>query len=86
MIIEGYTDSIDAADYNQRLSERRANSMRTTLVKMGVCPERIVTQGYDKEYPVASNNDTYGRAMNRRVEVTISNDDKPVEPRSTMNN
>jgi hypothetical protein len=55
VIIEGYTDSTGAADYNQSLSERRANSVRVALVKMGVSPQRVVTQGYGKEYPVASN-------------------------------
>ncbi|MGE8498398.1 MAG: OmpA family protein [Pseudomonas sp.] len=84
VIIEGYTDSTGSASHNQSLSERRANSVRTALVKMGVSPERIVTQGYGKEYPVASNSDASGRAMNRRVEVTISNDAKPVAPRSSL--
>lgn len=86
VIVEGYTDSTGAAAYNQTLSERRADSVRMALVKMGVGPERIVAQGYGKEYPVASNSDASGRAMNRRVEVTISNDDKPVAPRSSMGN
>ena len=84
VIVEGYTDSTGAAAYNQSLSERRANSVRMSLVKMGVDPTRIVAQGYGKEYPVADNNSTSGRAMNRRVEVTISNDNQPVAPRSSM--
>jgi outer membrane protein OmpA-like peptidoglycan-associated protein len=54
------------------------------LIKMGVGPERIVAQGYGKEYPVADNASASGRAMNRRVEVTISNDNQPVAPRSSM--
>jgi len=86
VIVEGYTDSTGSADYNQGLSERRANSVRAALVRQGVGPERIVAQGYGKEYPVASNGDSAGRAMNRRVEVTISNDNKPVAPRSSMSN
>ena len=84
VIVEGYTDSTGSAEYNQRLSERRANSVRMALVKMGVDSQRIVSQGYGKEYPVASNSDSSGRAMNRRVEVTISDDSKPVAPRSSM--
>jgi outer membrane protein OmpA-like peptidoglycan-associated protein len=84
VIVEGYTDSTGAASYNQSLSERRANSVRMSLVKMGVDPTRIVAQGYGKEYPVADNGSTSGRAMNRRVEVTISNDNQPVAPRSSM--
>jgi outer membrane protein OmpA-like peptidoglycan-associated protein len=84
VIVEGYTDSTGTASHNQSLSERRANSVRTALVKMGVDPARIVTQGYGKEYPVAENGSVSGRAMNRRVEVTISNDNQPVMPRSAV--
>jgi outer membrane protein OmpA-like peptidoglycan-associated protein len=83
-IVEGYTDSTGSAAYNQTLSERRANSVRAALVRMGVDPTRIVAQGYGKEYPVADNTSNSGRAMNRRVEVTISNDNQPVAPRSSM--
>jgi len=84
VIVEGYTDSTGAASYNQSLSERRASSVRMALVKMGVDPSRVVSQGYGKEYPVADNGSASGRAMNRRVEVTISNDNQPVAPRSSM--
>jgi len=84
VIVEGYTDSTGTASHNQSLSERRAGSVRTALVKMGVDPTRIVAQGYGKEYPVADNSSTSGRAMNRRVEVTISNDNQPVIPRSAI--
>jgi len=84
VIVEGYTDSSGSASYNQSLSERRAQSVRMALVKMGVDPARIVAQGYGKEYPVADNTSNSGRAQNRRVEVTISNDNQPVAPRSSM--
>ena len=83
-IVEGYTDSTGSASYNQSLSERRANSVRMALVHMGVDPTRIVAQGYGKEFPVADNTSNSGRAMNRRVEVTISNDNQPVAPRASM--
>ncbi|MBD9563620.1 OmpA family protein [Pseudomonas sp. NPDC086112] len=84
VIVEGYTDSTGAASYNQSLSERRATSVQVALIKMGVDPARIVAQGYGKEYPVAENSSVSGRAMNRRVEVTISNDNQPVVPRSAI--
>ncbi|MCU1761282.1 OmpA family protein [Pseudomonas sp. 14P_8.1_Bac3] len=84
VIVEGYTDSTGTASHNQSLSERRAGAVRTALVKMGVDPARIVVQGYGKEYPVAENGSASGRAMNRRVEVTISNDNQPVMPRSAV--
>jgi len=84
VIVEGYTDSTGSDSYNQRLSERRADAVRMALIRMGVDPQRIVSQGYGEAYPVASNDSPSGRAMNRRVEVTISNDNQPVEPRSSM--
>ncbi|WP_300723695.1 OmpA family protein [Pseudomonas sp.] len=84
VIVEGYTDSVGSAAFNQGLSERRANSVRNALVRLGVDPSRIVAQGYGKEYPVASNATDSGRAQNRRVEVTISNDNQPVAPRSSV--
>jgi outer membrane protein OmpA-like peptidoglycan-associated protein len=84
VIVEGYTDSTGSASYNQSLSERRATSVQVALIKMGVDPARIVAQGYGKEYPVAENASVSGRAMNRRVEVTISNDNQPVIPRSAI--
>ncbi|WXL24867.1 OmpA family protein [Ectopseudomonas mendocina] len=86
VIVEGYTDSTGSDAYNQTLSERRATSVQVALIKMGVSPSRIVTQGYGKQYPVADNSSVSGRAMNRRVEVTISNDNKPVAPRSSVVN
>ena len=84
VIVEGYTDSVGSAAFNQTLSERRAEAVRTALVKAGVDPTRIVAQGYGKEYPVASNATDSGRAQNRRVEVTTSNDNQPVALRSSM--
>ncbi|KAF1052098.1 MAG: Outer membrane porin F [Stenotrophomonas maltophilia] len=84
VLIEGYTDATGSADYNQGLSERRAESVRRALLHQGVSPERISTRGYGKDYPVASNSSSSGRAENRRVEVTISNDANPVKPRSSV--
>ncbi|WP_028239937.1 OmpA family protein [Stutzerimonas azotifigens] len=84
VIVEGYTDSTGSDSYNQGLSERRADAVRMALVRMGVEPSRIVTRGYGKQYPVASNDTPTNRALNRRVEVTISNDANPVQPRSSM--
>jgi len=82
VIVEGYTDATGSDSYNVSLSQRRAGSVSTALAKMGVDPTRIVSLGYGKDYPVADNSSASGRAMNRRVEVTISNDNQPVAPRS----
>lgn len=81
VLIEGFTDSTGAAAYNVQLSERRAESVKRALVKEGVDFSRISTVGFGKEYPVADNATPASRSMNRRVEVTISNDSKEVAPR-----
>ena len=72
--IEGYTDSTGGADYNQALSDRRAKAVRTSLVDMGISNDRIATQGYGEESPVASNDTAAGRQLNRRVEIVLSDD------------
>ncbi len=72
--VEGYTDSTGAADYNQALSDRRANAVRTSLVDMGISNDRISTHGYGEESPVASNDTAAGRQLNRRVEIILSDD------------
>lgn len=74
VMIEGYTDSTGAADYNQQLSERRATSVRDALVADGINPQRIVTKGFGEQYPVATNSTAAGRQQNRRVEIVISDD------------
>ena len=84
VVVEGYTDSTGSDSYNQQLSERRAQSVRRALTHAGVDPQRIQAVGYGEQYPVASNDSPSSRAMNRRVEVTISNDNKRVAPRSSM--
>ncbi len=77
--VEGHTDSIGSDAYNQRLSERRAESVAVALEHAGVSPDRITTKGYGKRYPVAPNtnpdgsDNPEGRAKNRRVEVIIEN-------------
>ena len=82
VVIEGYTDSSGSDAYNLRLSEQRANAVRDALVRKGVSAERIVARGYGEQYPVSGNDSSAGRAMNRRVDVTIANDNQPVAPRS----
>jgi outer membrane protein OmpA-like peptidoglycan-associated protein len=79
--VEGYTDSTGGADYNQELSDRRANAVRTSLVDMGISNDRITTRGYGKESPVASNDTAAGRQMNRRVEIILSDDNGNVSSR-----
>jgi outer membrane protein OmpA-like peptidoglycan-associated protein len=79
--IEGFTDNVGSDAHNQDLSERRAESVKAALVNRGIDPGRIATAGYGKEYPVASNSDSGGRQLNRRVEVVIGNGHATVAPR-----
>lgn len=68
--IEGHTDSIGSDSYNQKLSERRAESVKRYLVeRFSIDPARLVVKGYGKEQPIASNETPEGRSKNRRVEV-----------------
>lgn len=69
--IEGHTDAIGPEPYNEELSRRRAQSVRTYLVNQGVDPQRIVTEGYGEQYPVAPNESSAGRLQNRRVEIVM---------------
>jgi outer membrane protein OmpA-like peptidoglycan-associated protein len=70
--VEGHTDSVGAAGYNQRLSERRADSVRTYLVGQGIAPTAVATSGFGESQPVVSNNTSSGRQQNRRVELVVS--------------
>lgn len=67
--VTGHTDSRGTKTYNQKLSERRAASVKSYLVKKGVAVSRITTKGYGFDQPVADNNTAEGRAQNRRVEI-----------------
>ncbi|MBI1992819.1 MAG: OmpA family protein [Deltaproteobacteria bacterium] len=69
--LEGHTDSVGTDKYNQGLSERRAASVRTYLVKQGVATGRIATRGFGEAKPIADNKTRDGRAKNRRVEVKV---------------
>lgn len=73
--IEGFTDSVGTEDYNQRLSEHRADAVRDALTDRGVASNRIRTRGFGKSSPVADNDNAGGRQQNRRVEVIISEGD-----------
>jgi outer membrane protein OmpA-like peptidoglycan-associated protein len=82
--IDGFTDSVGSDAYNEELSQRRADSVKAALISRGVDPGRIGTEGYGKAYPVASNNDSGGRQLNRRVEVVIGNNNSPIAPRAGL--
>jgi outer membrane protein OmpA-like peptidoglycan-associated protein len=65
--ITGHTDSIGKNDYNLKLSQKRAESVRAALIKRGVAPNRLTTSGMGASDPVATNKTLQGRALNRRV-------------------
>jgi outer membrane protein OmpA-like peptidoglycan-associated protein len=81
--IDGFTDSVGTDSYNEELSQRRANTVREALISRGIESSRIGTEGYGKSYPVANNNDSGGRQLNRRVEVVIGgNNGTAISPRT----
>ena len=73
--VSGHTDSVGASDYNQTLSEQRAQSVKDYLASKGVKSGRIHAVGYGKRYPIASNSTAEGRSQNRRVELKL----EPIE-------
>jgi outer membrane protein OmpA-like peptidoglycan-associated protein len=72
LIIEGYTDSTGSEDYNQELSQRRAQSVADVLAGQGVPASRYQVVGKGQAFPVATNATPAGRQQNRRVEVVFS--------------
>ena len=72
--VEGHTDSIGSDEYNQKLSEERANAVRGYLISQGLKPDNISSVGLGKANPVADNSSPHGRQLNRRVEMVVSGD------------
>jgi outer membrane protein OmpA-like peptidoglycan-associated protein len=71
VLVLGHTDATGTHEFNQGLSERRANSVETYLVMNGVTGSRLTTEGYGETDPIATNETADGRQMNRRVEIVI---------------
>ena len=74
MEIEGHTDSVGTDEYNQSLSERRAESVRSYLVSQNIAPAMVTSIGFGESKPVATNDTAAGRQQNRRVELIVSGD------------
>ena len=70
--IDGYTDSTGSLEFNERLSQQRAESVRSYLASQGVNSSTITTQGFGPSQPIASNETASGRQQNRRVELVVS--------------
>ena len=72
--VEGHTDSVGSDDYNQQLSEHRAEVVRDYFVQQGISSSNVEAHGYGKNEPIASNDTPEGRQQNRRVELILSGD------------
>ena len=72
--VEGHTDSVGTDEYNQALSEKRAQAVRDYLVKQGVSSKSINSKGFGESTPIAPNETAEGRQKNRRVEMIVSGD------------
>ena len=72
--VEGHTDSTGSDEHNQRLSEQRAKSVNDYLTSCGLKSSSIVSKGFGKTQPIATNDTAEGRQKNRRVEIVIQNE------------
>ena len=81
ILVEGFTDSTGSDSYNQGLSERRANAVRTALIDMGTNNNRVTARGYGESFPVGGNDTAAGRQLNRRVEIILSDSKGNIAPR-----
>jgi OmpA-OmpF porin, OOP family len=80
--IQGYTDSVGSINYNQRLSQLRADAVRSYLISKGVAGGSLTARGYGKNNPIATNGTPEGRAENRRVAFVVTNTPAHVQVRS----
>lgn len=69
--VRGYTDSTGSFEYNQQLSERRANAVRVYLMERGIPAGRLQAEGFGPRNPIATNDSAAGREQNRRVELEL---------------
>ena len=68
--IQGHTDNVGTAEYNQHLSEKRARAVKNYLLEKGIEKNRLIPKGFGFTMNKASNQDETGRALNRRVEIS----------------
>jgi outer membrane protein OmpA-like peptidoglycan-associated protein len=76
ILVEGHTDNVGADAYNMTLSEKRANAVGNALKASGLAPARLTVKWYGETQPKADNTTADGRALNRRVEFSITANDK----------
>jgi outer membrane protein OmpA-like peptidoglycan-associated protein len=84
--LEGHTDSIGSDEYNQKLSEERADTVRDYLTQQGVTASNLSAIGYGKANPVASNDTAAGRQKNRRVDMVVTGEPIGIDPDAPVSN
>lgn len=72
LTIEGYTDTTGTAEFNQKLSQQRAETVRQFLISQGLSGDTITSAGFGQDNPIADNSTAAGRKLNRRVEIIVS--------------
>ncbi|HXE12902.1 MAG TPA: OmpA family protein [Bryobacteraceae bacterium] len=70
--VEGYTDNVGSDEYNQKLSEQRADAVRSYFIEQGITDSSVTAQGFGKSNPIAPNDTAQGRQKNRRVQIVVS--------------
>jgi outer membrane protein OmpA-like peptidoglycan-associated protein len=70
--VEGFTDTVGSDDFNLKLSQQRADTVRDYLVTQGLADGTVTATGFGKTNPVADNESSAGRQKNRRVEIIVS--------------
>lgn len=83
--ILGHTDSRGSEGYNEELSRRRAEAVKTALVDLGLSANRVQADGRGEAYPVATNDTAAGRQQNRRVEIIVGGEEQPQPMQSAAN-
>jgi outer membrane protein OmpA-like peptidoglycan-associated protein len=69
-----FADDVGSDEFNQKLSEQRAGTVREYLVSSGIAPENVTARGFGETQPVTTNDNSAGRQQNRRVELVVSGD------------
>jgi outer membrane protein OmpA-like peptidoglycan-associated protein len=80
--VEGFTDSQGSDEYNQQLSQQRADAVAQAIIQRGIDAQRVRAMGFGEEFPKASNANAGSRQLNRRVEIIVSNGDADIPSRS----
>jgi outer membrane protein OmpA-like peptidoglycan-associated protein len=83
--VEGYTDNVGSDEFNQKLSEQRANGVRDYLISQGISENSVSAHGLGKSNPIAPNETAQGRAQNRRVQIVVSGAGIGTQPGQTPN-